>query len=153
MPPRRDYSEFHGKKFGKWTIIRDAPDKLRVGSDGRTHSTRCFYCVCECGKKQAARVPDVLSGKSSRCLDCKYTIHGENCRKYNLKPRYGQWTVLNKFNVRKFKNHHANLYVRCKCSCGKVKDIACHQLRGDRTTMCASCARQFRDRKAKDGRK
>lgn len=53
-----------GRKFGKWTVLRPAPKRLR--------STEAFWeCKCECGTLGQVSSHRLQQGKSKGCLSCQ----------------------------------------------------------------------------------
>lgn len=77
-----------GEKHGHWVQVGPA---FRVRLSQRTlHRYAVFEC--ECGRTAALYIPNVITGKSTRCLDCKAiarTRHG-----LANSPEYQSWVGM-----------------------------------------------------------
>lgn len=64
-----------GTKFGRWTVVDEAPSKKTAGGEQKRH----MHCVCECGNEKAVPLAALRSEKSKSCgchnLDV-HTKHG-----------------------------------------------------------------------------
>lgn len=61
-----------GNKFGKWNVI-DKADPI-IGIDNRRKKQRYTHrwnCICECGRTAKIIQDHLLSGRSSKCRNCK----------------------------------------------------------------------------------
>ena len=56
-------------KYGEWTILQH--DNMEKGLSYR-------FCKCSCGKKKYVYIYDLISGKSTKCMQCSYLIRKNN---------------------------------------------------------------------------
>lgn len=61
----RNATEHSGKKFNKWTIIKEV-----VGDISKRYFGRKFECKCDCGTVKIVLSSHLKSGKSSQCRQC-----------------------------------------------------------------------------------
>lgn len=54
-----------GDKFGEWTVVGSAPNKVTPSI-----SSRMVDCVCSCGIRREVNLANLRSGHSSRCILC-----------------------------------------------------------------------------------
>jgi hypothetical protein len=66
------YRKIHmiGQKFGKWTVIEEAPRKIYSRQRHRQ-----YICKCECSKSSAVLMVNLLNGSSTKCLECHLFSH------------------------------------------------------------------------------
>ena len=69
--------------------------------------------------------------------------------KLNIGDTFGEWTVID--TNRFIKNGHT--YVRCKCSCGAINDVASTALIRGKSSSCKSCSARKRTKKLNLGDK
>lgn len=131
-----------GNKYGKWIVLCDAPDRIRVsGNPAKYRRDRFVFVQCECGIKKEVSLCAILHGHSRQCRQCAEISIGLQNRVYELEQKYGSWIVLYKFKI-------VNNFLRCKCrcDCGIEKYVLCTFLRNGKTLKCAECNR-IEDRK------
>lgn len=58
---RRKVPDLTGQRFGKWTVVSEAPRK-----DGHAF----FFCRCECGTELKIRADALTGNKTSQCSQC-----------------------------------------------------------------------------------
>lgn len=63
MVKKYEVKDYIGKKFGKWTIIEEAPKKYNL--------TR-VKCKCECGEEHFLYLTKLIRGKTTCCKRCFY---------------------------------------------------------------------------------
>lgn len=72
---REDEKNRIGKRFGKWKVLR-LHKIIRYKSKKRISKTsspiKIYECECECGVIKPVRLGDLLSGASTKCLQCRY---------------------------------------------------------------------------------
>lgn len=86
-----------GKKFGEWTIIDDAPD--RIDATGKHHKR--YLCECSCGNKLIKDFYKLKSGQKM-CRECYLKVLPNNgikfenkYNRYDLSGEYGVGWTLN----------------------------------------------------------
>lgn len=79
--------DLKGKIFGKLTVKSKAPSK--IAPNGRSHA--CWYCDCECGKKDVIVSVDSLRNGQESC-GCSFS-KGED--------KIERWLINNNFNYHK----------------------------------------------------
>ena len=109
------------QKFGKWTIIGEAPSRNRK---------KYWLCKCECGTERAVCGSDLKAGKSLSC-------GGKNCRTSEklineIGNTYGRLTVLK----RAPNDMSGKAYWICQCECGKIITVNGVDLRSGHTQSC-----------------
>lgn len=57
--------DYIGKKFGKWTILEDAPKKYNLIR---------VKCKCECGKENILYLTKLIRGKTICCKKCSHAL-------------------------------------------------------------------------------
>lgn len=70
MKPRNQWTGVHdltGKKFGKYTVLRRAPNISK--------STN-WYCLCSCGVVRSIRASKLTTGLRKSCRSCVKATHG-----------------------------------------------------------------------------
>ena len=59
-----------GQKFGKWTVIAEAP---------RPHFRRIHYqCQCDCGREKVLDSGNLVKGLTTQCKKCSNIKHGKS---------------------------------------------------------------------------
>lgn len=114
-----------GEKFGKWTVLGEAPRKeLRRG--------RFFTCKCECGTVQDNERGNLVRVEIGGCKRCQ-EVTGP---KPMIGKVFNKWTVLEEVKKENQKCKH----YKCKCLCGSISVSSGDHLRMGRSKQCISCA-------------
>ena len=100
-----------GEKFGKWTVISPAPDKICPSGQRRKQ----WLCECECGTRRVVQAENLTQGVSRSC----------GCAKERdfMGKRFGRLQVL-EFSH----SENGRRCWRCRCDCGKEVVISSKQL-------------------------
>lgn len=115
-----------GQKFNQWTVI--GPKR----SDGRR---QYWLCQCDCGTVKEVRQDNLKSGLSTGCGCARSYKQSQRLTKDLSNQKFGQLTVL-------YQSPDSSLYSDnyahwiCQCSCGKLTDVASHNLVSGRTQSC-----------------
>lgn len=112
---QNEFDKYIGQRFGKYIVIKHDP---------RPENSNRYLCQCDCGNTTNVKLVDLLSGKSTCCLNCVNFIDIKDQRFDRLvaiKPKY-------------IKN--GSYYWECKCDCGVIKDIDGASLRAGRIKSC-----------------
>ena len=119
--------ELIGKRFGKWTVVEQAPSK--------SHKSR-WKCICDCGNTSVVKGTSLMRGVATNCgcirnelLSKKFTID-------LIGQRFGQLVVLSKVQRPKQVKVSRSAYWLCKCDCGMEYIVSGNSLRTDKTTRC-----------------
>ena len=63
------------KRYGKWTILRLAPDRWCKRKNGDPQRVRYCFCECACGVKKEVNLNSLRSRKSIQCRRCASKIY------------------------------------------------------------------------------
>ena len=123
-----------GKKFGRWTVIKDSGKRDSSGNI-------MWECRCECGNVSCVKGKSLTSGVSKSCGCLQREIAAETLKK-NFEDltgrKFGELTVLGLDNSYTRKNREYKWI--CKCSCGKQISVLGGNLRSGNTTRCRKCS-------------
>ena len=101
---RENKENITGQQFGEWKVLE------RVGS-GK------YKCRCSCGNVKTVYRKLLVSGQSKSC-GCRRSenifITYKNKNKELIGKQFGEWTVI---------DYAGNRKMKCKCSCGTVKEV------------------------------
>ena len=123
-----------GKKFGRWTVLRDSGKRDSSGNI-------MWECRCDCGNVTCVKGKSLTSGASKSCGCLQREIAAETLKK-NFEDltgqKFGELTVLGLDNsyVRKRREYK---WI-CQCSCGKQISVFAGNLRKGNTTRCRKCS-------------
>lgn len=100
-----------GMKFGKWTVIKGAPDV--VYESGQIQKQ--WLCECECGTRRVVRGANLKSGKTKSC----------GCAKQDdlTGQRFGHLEVI---GLDGYRNNRRRWI--CRCDCGMEIAVSTHRL-------------------------
>lgn len=112
------YGDITGNTYGYWTVIKPT---------GRGK----WLCRCSCGNIKEVYKKSLVQGKSKSC-----GCHLNENRKDNFKSKYigktyNYWTVLDISNNSTFK---------CRCKCGKIKDVNRLSILNNKSKSCGCMA-------------
>lgn len=118
-----------GKKFGKWTVIKEVNS-----SKTRSGHTR-WLCQCECGTIREVDGGHLSQHKTTSC-GCS---RAENSTAVDLtNQKFGRWTAIEKVG----KNKHNNWLWKCICDCGTEKVLSAHTLLSKNSLSCGCLKRE-----------
>ncbi len=66
MSAKRDIAPHIGRRFGRWTLLGEAPPL----------KNRRVLCRCDCGVERAVGITDLFGGRSRACRACCMIAHG-----------------------------------------------------------------------------
>lgn len=114
--------DISGQNFGKLTVLARAPNNV--------HGHTMWRCVCECGKEVIAPGQGLKSGnnKSCGCARIK-NIAGQ---------KFGLLTAVECIG-----SDNAAIW-RCRCECGKYRDVRAPMLRSGDAYSCGCTTRDGR---------
>lgn len=112
---RIDDSEVIGKTFGEWYVLGKA-------------GNYSYLCKCSCGVIKEVNSYHLRYGQSKSCG------HNTNKLKDLTGQKFGELTVLEYVGNRRW---------RCRCSCGKIKDIHSQLLTSGITRSCGCKSTEF----------
>lgn len=99
--------------------------RLYVVGFSHNNSRRNYWkCKCDCGKEKIIQTQSLIDGRSRSC-GC---IH----RKDLTNERFGMLVAL---ELSTEKSQHSR-YWKCRCDCGKIKDVNQNRLISKKTTSC-----------------
>ena len=116
-----------GKKFGKWTVLKEAPRKTK------SSHTR-WICRCECGT-----VREVDGGHLTQHTSISCGCSRKEVGAIDLTGRkFGRWTVVERVG----KDKHNNIRWLCRCDCGTEKVLGAHMLLSKNSQSCGCLKRE-----------
>jgi hypothetical protein len=99
-----------GTKFGKWTVLREAPPR---------GEKRLFECACECGRHSDVYMTHLRRGASSSCVPCATVTHGQSHQ-----PTWDSWSAMRDRCERITHTHFHNYGGRGISVCARWSDFA-----------------------------
>ena len=137
------FEDLTGMKFGKYTVIERAEDKMSFDKKrGKYKPIIMWRCRCECGTENV-----IMGGalKSGRTKGCKYC-----CRPSNyvdlVGQRFGRLTVI--CEAGKAKNRGELLW-HCECDCGGNATVLTSNLKRGNTKSCGCYEQELKEERAK----
>lgn len=128
-----------GQRFGKWTVISEAPPKYY----GKKSFTT-WLCRCDCGTERIVVGSDLRAGKTTQCRKCAHpSIKNKTNKESNpntSRPNvvdetgnvYGRLTVIQQAPS---DSRGAAMWV-CQCSCGNTITVRGNSLRNGHVMSC-----------------
>ena len=110
-----------GKKFNHLTVI----GKSEVAK--KTNNIT-WKCKCDCGSITTATTSDLQNGHKKSCGCIKNKPNAKDL----TGQRFGRLTVIKRNGT----NQHRRAIWRCKCDCGKYKDVCAAELLSGNTKSC-----------------
>jgi hypothetical protein len=134
------YIDETGNRYGRLIVISKA-ETLKKGNKTLAQ----WNCICDCGQERIALGHVLRSGKLLSCGCLKRERAVENCQKgtdgrkglpaYNSVDEigniYGRLTVIAQLPTK-----HKRSRWRCKCECGKEKNVTGGSLRSGKVQSC-----------------
>lgn len=109
-----------GDKFGKWTVMEPAPDKVYKSGQRQKR----WLCKCECGNTGIVPHSNLVGGLSQTC--------GCSIMKDLTGQRFGKLVVLG------LEGHHdKRRHWKCVCDCGNEVVFSTNRLRKQISCGCA----------------
>lgn len=114
MERQKTFKDLTGMKFGEWEVLSYEGNSM-------------WKCRCSCGNIRNVHRYSLISGKSTSCGHSKFE---DKENKFGIKngDKFGEWEVIDSTPV--------NFKVKCRCSCGKVKDVNLYTLKSGKSTGC-----------------
>ena len=137
-----------GDRFGKWTVLERAENRGR---------TLYYKCRCDCGTEADVIKWRLLNGTSTCCHECIPPWTRRTASPVDIAKReqrclalrsiqpgdvFGYWTVLGPCDDPELSKHR-NIFYKCRCVCGKEKNIRAHLLYDGKIRSCG-CIRAER---------
>lgn len=108
-----------GQRFGKLFAVEQA---------GKTEKKSIIWlCRCDCGKVTTALTHDLTSGHKKSCGCLKHQTHAKDL----TGQKFGMLTVIKRIGT-----DGRRAVWRCKCDCGKRKDVRSIDLLSGNTKSC-----------------
>lgn len=129
----RKFPSLIGQKFGKLTVIDQAPSNAQ--------GARRWICRCECGKQCTVLSSNLNSGHTKSC----------GCIKQNdlTGQKIGSLTVLGRSEKYGSRGKRKTQLWECLCDCGKITYKATDVLTNPDISMCSDCAAKYAIPKAR----
>ena len=84
MSTKYNVQDYIGKKFGKWTILKEV--QKPISKKGKLRRGTFVECECECGRKSIIQLDRIISGYTKSCVSCAASHHG-----YRYSRLYSVW--------------------------------------------------------------
>lgn len=140
------FVDLTGQRFGKLTVIDRADDII----DKSGRKIVAWHCKCDCGKKCVVRSTNLKNGitKSCGCIARKIRRTKRDTPNKNAEDFIGrQFGVLKiEKEIKPYRDPKGNKRrrFRCKCYCGKYKDVRIDELTNGFVVSCGCLsARDF----------
>lgn len=118
-----------GERFGKLTVIRQAPSK--IAASGKR--TIYWECKCDCGAVVLIRSRALNAPYGTKSCGCLTKARTTAAHLKDLTGRtFGYYTVLGRSPIKRYGEVHWT----CRCRCGTIKDVSGHALRRGNTKSC-----------------
>lgn len=120
---QRRIPDYVGRKFGRWTVLKRAPD--RVSKTGKSRSTM-WLCRCDCGTEKVVSTRALKTGMSQSCGCLQKERTSKAFTRDLLGQRFGYLTVVARNGSThqgdSSKRSHAAVW-HCVCDCGNEIDV------------------------------
>ena len=130
-----------GQRFGRWTVIDEAPNK--VSKSGKTRSIM-WKCKCDCGTVKDVRARALKTGMSTSCGCLQKERVSQALTDDLLGRRFCYLTVIARngshCSDKSGKSSHSAVW-HCRCDCGNEVDVLGFSLKNGDTTSCG-CKKQ-----------
>lgn len=123
---KKEKEEVLGRKYGKWTILREL-EKEEIPENERRRRKRMFECICDCGRKKNIRMDGFLYGRSTSCGICVK-------REEMIGKKFGNIIVIKEEG-----RNEKQSWWRCKCSCGREEVFTRQTLNKEFRSACRFC--------------
>lgn len=114
-----DWDNIIGKKFGKWTVLKEVTNKI-------------YLCRCECGTTREVDGYNLVRGLSNDCGCSRLEKLEERNEVDLLGKRFHKLTVIEKGEVNCFNKRTW----KCKCDCGGIVYYTTGDLLSDKICSC-----------------
>jgi hypothetical protein len=122
-----------GVKYGRLTIIGDAPKKNR---------SRFVKVKCECGVETELALHSLKSGNTKSC-GCGKLNGTRLTNKIYDGIIFGKLMVINEVAGVRKSGGSINRVMECECECGNIKNIRLNYLKSGKTTSCGCYMRKL----------
>lgn len=127
-----------GQRFGKLTVLERAED--RVTKSGK--KLVAWLCKCDCGKKCVIKSTNLKSGNTRSCgciarkiRRTKRDTPNKNAEDF-IGKRFGVLTIEKEIKPYRSPKGDKRRRFRCKCYCGKYKDVRIDELTNGAVVSC-----------------
>lgn len=124
-----------GQRFGRWTVISKAPDKMI----GKTYSRRqkMWHCRCECGTEKDVSEQSLIQGKTVSCGCYRKEQIKKSVTYTNLTgTTFNHWTVLRRLDDRFYPGGGRVQMWLCRCCCGHEMAVNVNALKSGDSKSC-----------------
>lgn len=125
-----------GQKFGRWTVIDEAPN--RVSASGKTRSIM-WKCKCDCGVVKDVGARALKTGMSTSCGCLQKERVSEALTKDLKGQRFGHLVVTERsgsYRPPNFNKGRIRAKWKCKCDCGNTLIVMGQSLLNGDTISC-----------------
>lgn len=112
------------QRFGKLLVLSEHPDRTPQGSIQ-------WVCQCDCGNQTIVSGDNLRRNHTTSC-GCAHKDSAQQRIIDLVGKRFGYLTVLERGHT----DINRNVYWKCQCDCGAIKEIAGSNLRGEKTKSC-----------------
>ena len=128
------FIDLTGQKFGRWTVINRAENKVLPSGQKRT----MWHCQCDCGNEKDVSADSLKSGQSKSC-GCFHKDRIAETTLTDLTGRsFGRWSVIKRGDPHITPSGQSKTMWLCRCECGTERYVdACNLASG--TTRSCGC--------------
>lgn len=112
------------QRFGKLLVISEYPDRTPQGSVQ-------WVCQCDCGNQTIVSGDNLRRNHTTSC-GCAHKDSAQQRVIDLVGKRFGYLTVLERGHT----DINRNIYWKCQCDCGTIKEISGNNLRGEKIKSC-----------------
>ena len=137
---RTVFKDLTGRRFGRWTVLRRAPNKY--SKTGKSYSVM-WLCKCDCGVIKSVRSRALLTENSKSCGCLQKDVVSSDFVDLTGQT-FGYLTVVERRPsdyYKKIGRKYNGVYWKCRCKCGNIVDVLSYSLRIGDTTSCG-CKKQ-----------
>lgn len=128
-----------GQRFGKLKVIS------RYGTK-RNRAT--WLCLCDCGKETIVTSDKLRSGHTKSC-GCLISETAKNNLIDLTGGKFGRWLVIEKYG----NENSGDTLWKCKCDCGRIKNIRGSSLTSGNSKSCGCLARELNSKRNRENYK
>lgn len=129
-----------GKRFGRWTILYRAEDKLQPSGQKKI----MWHCICDCGNEKDVSSCSLKNGSSKSCGCLHRDIATEMSLIDLTGQKFGRWTVMYKGKIRTTPSGQKKTMWHCSCECGEERDVDACNLTSGASQSCGCLQKDSR---------
>ncbi len=141
MPKGRFAEDLSGRRYGKLTVLKREPSRVRA--NGRTEAM--FLCKCDCGIEKVIPATRLRTGGVTSCGCERKSIARIGQLDDLTGQTFGRWLVLNQAPSEIEPSGRKATMWHCRCKCGTERNIRAGTLKSGMSKSCGCLKRYDRD--------